>query len=120
MYYRIFPVGNFKIWAYGIGGFVIAWVITIVFVFIFICVPVQKLWYPQLPGHCSNQVATWCANAASTIATDIAILVLPMKRVWNLNMGKVQRIGLIIAFGLGFLYDAPSFNLSIDVELISF
>lgn len=102
MYYRIFPVGHFKMLAYAIGGFCIAWVITIIFVFIFICVPVQKVWYVDLPGHCVNQVATWCSNAASTIATDIAILVLPMPRVWKLNMSKIQRIGLTIAFGLGF------------------
>lgn len=57
MYYRIFPSRSFKLWAYGIGSFVIAWVITIVFVFIFICVPVQKMWYTDLPGHCVNQVS---------------------------------------------------------------
>lgn len=103
MYYRIFPVGNFRMWAYTIGAFIIAWVVTIVFVFIFLCVPVKKMWYPDTPGHCVNQVATWCANAASTIASDLAILLLPIPRVLKLNISLIQKVSLGVAFGLGFL-----------------
>jgi hypothetical protein len=104
MYYRIFHVPYFKRWAYIIGTFVVIWVITIMFVFIFICVPVEKLWYPQLPGHCVNQVGTWIANAASTIGTDLAILVLPIPQVWKLQLATSQKIALTFAFSLGFLY----------------
>jgi hypothetical protein len=103
MYYRIFHFSYFKRWAYIIGGFVIIWVIIITFLFIFICVPVQKLWYPQLPGHCINQVGTWIANAASTIATDLAILVLPIPQIWKLQLGKVEKVALTFTFCLGFL-----------------
>lgn len=104
MYYRIFHIPFFKKWAYIVGGFVIIWVITITFVFIFICVPVQKLWYPEIPGRCVNQVGTWIANAASTILTDLAILILPIGQVWRLQLGKREKIALTFAFGLGFLY----------------
>ncbi|KAF2088462.1 hypothetical protein K490DRAFT_2949, partial [Saccharata proteae CBS 121410] len=102
MYYRLFPLRAMKRWSWAIGGFCIAWVITIVFVFIFLCVPIQKMWYTTLPGHCVNQVGTWCANAASTILTDCAILVLPMPHVWRLQVDKTQRVLLVIMFALGF------------------
>ncbi|CRG88293.1 hypothetical protein PISL3812_05322 [Talaromyces islandicus] len=102
LYYRIFHFSYFKKWAYLIGGFVVMWVIIITFLFIFICVPVQKLWYPQLPGHCINQVGTWIANAASTIATDLAILILPIPQIWKLHLGKVEKIALTVTFSLGF------------------
>ncbi|PKX99843.1 hypothetical protein P168DRAFT_261112 [Aspergillus campestris IBT 28561] len=102
MYYRIFHFPYFKRWAYGIGTFIICWVITITFLFVFICVPVEKLWYPQLPGHCINQVATWIANATSTIATDLVILFLPMPQIWKLQLRTSEKVGLTIAFGLGF------------------
>ncbi|KAJ2905226.1 integral membrane protein [Zalerion maritima] len=101
-YYRIFRFHYFKIWAYIIGTFVILWVITITFIFIFICVPVQKLWYPDLPGHCINQVGTWIANAVSTIVTDLAILILPLPQVWQLNLGWKKKIAVTGAFLLGF------------------
>ncbi|OQE30732.1 hypothetical protein PENFLA_c002G04096 [Penicillium flavigenum] len=102
MYYRIFRFPYFKTWAYIIGVFIILWVICITFLFIFICVPVQKLWYPQLPGRCIDQVATWVANAVSTIATDVAILLLPIRQVWKLQLRMSEKIAVLIAFSLGF------------------
>lgn len=103
-YYRIFRFKYFKNWAYAIGAFIVAWVICITFLFVFICVPVQKLWYPQLPGRCINQVGTWIANAASTMLSDVAILVLPIPQVWKLQLGKSEKIALSVAFSLGTLY----------------
>lgn len=103
MYYRIFHIPFFKKMTWAVGTFVFAWVICITFLFIFICVPVEKLWYPDLPGHCINQVATWIANAASTIFTDLLILLLPIPQVWKLQLQKAEKIALTFAFGLGFL-----------------
>lgn len=104
MYYRIFRVPYFKKMAYVVGAFVMAWVVCVTFLFIFICVPVQKLWYPDLPGHCINQVGTWIANASSTILTDLIILLMPMPQLWKLHLQTREKIGLTLAFCLGFLY----------------
>jgi hypothetical protein len=103
MYYRIFRFPYFKKMAYAVGAFIIAWVICVTFLFIFICVPVEKLWYPDLPGHCINQVGTWIANAASTILSDLAILILPIPQVWSLQLRKTEKVAVTLAFCLGFL-----------------
>lgn len=103
MYYRIFHFAYFRKMAYGIGAFIIAWVICITFLFIFICVPVQKLWYPDLPGHCISQVGTWIANAASTIISDLVILLLPLPQVWSLQLRLTEKLAVTVAFSLGFL-----------------
>lgn len=114
MYYRIFRVPYFKKMAWIVGSFVFAWVITITFLFIFICVPVAKLWYPDLPGHCINQVGTWIANAASTIFTDIAILCLPIPPIWKLQLGKSEKLGLTTAFAIGsFVVFASAYRTSV-------
>ncbi|TVY64161.1 Satratoxin biosynthesis SC1 cluster protein [Lachnellula suecica] len=102
MYYRIFRFPYFKRWAFIIGIFVGLWAVTVTFLFIFICVPVQKLWYPDIPGHCINQVGTWIANATSTIVSDLAILVLPIPQVWKLKLRRSEKIALTGVFGLGF------------------
>ncbi|KAK1716691.1 hypothetical protein CaCOL14_000394 [Colletotrichum acutatum] len=102
MYYRIFHIPFFKKMTWFVISFVFAWVICITFLFIFICVPVEKLWYPDIPGRCINQVATWIANAASTIFTDLLILLLPLPQVWKLQLQKAEKIALTFAFGLGF------------------
>lgn len=85
-------------------GIDVSRVITCTFLFIFICVPVQKLWYTDLPGHCIDQVGTWIANAASTILTDLAILVLPLPSVWKLQLRRAEKVAITLAFSLGFLY----------------
>ncbi|KAH8603128.1 hypothetical protein B0O99DRAFT_22140 [Bisporella sp. PMI_857] len=114
MYYRIFRFPYFKKWAYAIGAFIIAWVICITFLFIFICVPVQKLWYPQLPGRCINQVGTWIANAASTIITDILILLLPIPQIWKLKLRKPEKVALTVTFALGaFVIFASAYRFSV-------
>ncbi|KAJ4138334.1 hypothetical protein NW768_002157 [Fusarium equiseti] len=114
MYYRIFRVPYFKTMAWIVGSFVFAWVITITFLFIFICVPVAKLWYPDLPGHCINQVGTWIANAASTIFTDVVILCLPIPPIWKLQLGKSEKLGLTAAFAIGsFVVFASAYRTSV-------
>ncbi|KAM0432971.1 hypothetical protein ACHAPT_004676 [Fusarium lateritium] len=102
MYYRIFRVPYFKKMAWIVSTFVFAWVICITFLFIFICIPVEKLWYPDVPGRCINQVGTWIANAASTIFTDVVILMLPLPPIWKLQLGRSEKVGLTTAFALGF------------------
>ncbi|TWU74359.1 hypothetical protein ED733_006412 [Metarhizium rileyi] len=102
MYYRIFRLPYFKKMAWVVGAFVWAWVICITFLFIFICVPVQKLWYPQIPGRCIDQVGTWISNAASTILTDLVILLMPIPEIWKLQLRKTEKLGLTLAFSLGF------------------
>ncbi|KAM0563171.1 hypothetical protein ACHAPJ_000887 [Fusarium lateritium] len=114
MYYRIFRVPYFKKMAWIVGSFVFAWVICITFLFIFICIPVAKLWYPDLPGRCINQVGTWIANAASTIFTDIVILCLPLPPIWKLQLGRSEKLGLTAAFAIGsFVVFASAYRTSV-------
>ena len=78
-------------------------VICITGLFIGICIPVEKVWQPDLPGHCISQTGTWIANAASTILSDVAILVLPIPQVWKLQLRRPEKLGVTLAFCLGFL-----------------
>lgn len=103
MYYRIFHFRFFKKRAIIVGCFVIMWAITISFLFTFICVPVQKLWKPDIEGHCVDELGVWLANASCTIFTDIVILCLPMPQVWKLQLKTPEKLGLTLVFGLGFL-----------------
>ena len=103
MYYRIFHFSQFKKLVIGAGCFVIAWAITVSFLFIFICVPVEKLWRPEVPGHCVSELGVWLANAGSTMFSDILILLLPIPQIWRLHLKKYEKVGLTVVFGLGFL-----------------
>ncbi|CAG9949498.1 unnamed protein product [Clonostachys rosea f. rosea IK726] len=93
----------FKRITWIVGAFVMVWVVCIPSLFVFICVPVEKLWYPDLPGGCINQVGTWIDNAASTVFSDLLILLLPSPHMWGLQLRKLDKMGLTLVFGLGFL-----------------
>ncbi|OAA40207.1 hypothetical protein BBO_06265 [Beauveria brongniartii RCEF 3172] len=83
MYYRIFRLPGFKKQVIAVGTFVVCWAISISFLFTFICKPIEKLWVPELPGTCVNEVGVWLANASSTIFSDIVILILPIPQIWS-------------------------------------
>lgn len=38
----------------------------------------------------------------TNIATDAAIIILPMQAVWHLNMRKTEKPVVLFCFGLGF------------------
>lgn len=103
MYLRIFPSRNFKWMAWAIGAIVIAWWIAIVAVCVFQCNPIPKAWNQSLPGHCIDLKASFVGNAIPNIATDIAILALPVGQVWHLQVNLTQKISLLFMFLLGSL-----------------
>lgn len=55
-------------------------------------------------GTCINRAAIYTATAAVNIATDLALLTLPIPMIVDLRMPKVQKVGLIAIFVVGSLY----------------
>ncbi|KAG8410067.1 hypothetical protein J3459_007766 [Metarhizium acridum] len=103
MYYRIFRFPLFKGQVAGVGAFVVLWAVCVSFLFTFICVPVEKLWRPAIEGRCVSELGVWLANASSTIFSDVVILLLPIPQVWRLQLKTLEKVGLTLVFGLGFL-----------------
>lgn len=79
---------------------VIAYTFWTVFASVFACVPVRAFWTKE-KATCLNQFAMWFTNAAINIATDFAIILLPIPVIRSLNLGKRQKIGLISIFAIG-------------------
>lgn len=104
MYYRtldLWPVS--RTYLFFLAGFVLAWAVTITFLSVFACVPVQKLWHSGLPGHCLNYVALWIAGAAGMVSTDLAVILFPLPHVWGLSLSLVEKISVTLLFMMGFL-----------------
>jgi hypothetical protein len=91
--------------AYGIGIFVSCWTIMVVLVVAFQCHPVKYVWNkdPSIDGTCINQWLFFVVGSVPNVATDFAILILPMPAVWALNMGTAQKISVIGILLLGSL-----------------
>jgi hypothetical protein len=68
---------------------------------IFACVPVRAFWTKEAGAKCINQYATWFTNAAINILTDIALIILPIPVIRNLNLARRQKQALIGIFAVG-------------------
>ncbi|CAK7228492.1 hypothetical protein SBRCBS47491_006921 [Sporothrix bragantina] len=67
---------------------------------VFMCVPVPFFW-GEGEGHCLNKLAFWFSNASINIATDIAIIVLPMPLIKGLQIPLRQKVILMFIFAFG-------------------
>lgn len=55
-------------------------------------------------GACDNVTHLSIISSVLNILTDIAILILPIRQVWKLQVSTKQRIGVLFVFALGSLY----------------
>lgn len=83
-------------------------VLTVMFYFacmifrIFACVPREKIWNPTIPGRCINSSAGIISSAALNSISDFVLFVLPLSRIWQLQMPRQRKwqISAVFAFGL--------------------
>ena len=111
-YHRIFPSKRFRNISIVIGLVTLAWFIVFIFLQFFTCVPLDYYWDKSIPGgHCINtHIIAYYGTSPGDIATNIAILILPIPYLWNLQMQWQRRLGLIAIFLLGSLYDFTIIN----------
>jgi len=71
------------------------------------CHPISDYWNPFGTRCYPAEIPLFIHGLTNTI-TDVWIYVLPMKMVWEVQLPKRQRIGLVTIFGAGFLYFSPT------------
>ncbi|KAF2803142.1 uncharacterized protein BDZ99DRAFT_400353 [Mytilinidion resinicola] len=100
-YLRLFPILSWlRRSAYTLGAMILVWFLITEFAFIFRCNPISAAWNPAA-GTCIDEHTVFLAQSVPTICFDPAILVLPIRLVWNLKMALSSRIGVISIFMLG-------------------
>ena len=107
-YHRIFPSKGFLFISIIIGIVTIAWFIVFIFLQFFTCVPLDYYWDKSIPGgHCiDDHIIAFYGTSPGDIATNIAILILPIPYLWNLQMHWQRKVAVIAIFLLGSLYDS--------------
>jgi hypothetical protein len=103
MYKRLFPTRTIRLAAQVLGGIAITWASVYTIVASLQCIPLQKMWHPEVEGTCISLFGLYLGNAIPNVLTDMAILVLPVTQVWRLQVRPWQRIVLIGMFLLGSL-----------------
>lgn len=86
LYTSLFPGKGFATAARLIAAVCCAWAIACLLGAIFTCNPIRGFWDQSVPSTCLDSSKFFIGNAAPNIATDIAILCLPIREVWRLQM----------------------------------
>ncbi|PVI02226.1 hypothetical protein DM02DRAFT_589804 [Periconia macrospinosa] len=71
---------------------------------VYACSPREKIWNKLLVGgKCLNYRGIILSTAIFNIASDVAILMLPVHTVWNLRIPRKKKIAICFLFGTGSL-----------------
>ncbi|PWY79594.1 hypothetical protein BO70DRAFT_397077 [Aspergillus heteromorphus CBS 117.55] len=100
-YFRVFPTRRMRRICWVMIGMLAtygSWAVLSAFLN---CIPVSKFWDPTVEGYCLNMEGLWFSNASMHIATDIAILLIPIPAMWGLELPRKQKMALISIFALG-------------------
>jgi len=105
LYMKLFSVFH-KNWTYWVViGILVCQFIEEFFVFIFQCSPVRKLWDATgtVEGRCIDLYVFYMISFAIRLVTDILIFMLPIPKLWRLQISARAKAGLIFIFGLWLL-----------------
>ncbi|KAF2994180.1 hypothetical protein E8E13_001719 [Curvularia kusanoi] len=100
LYMRVFAL-QLRVWVYGVGAIVVVWALVFNFFFIFLCDPISDQWTVSRTGHCMDQILLLKALILTNMITDLFIVVLPIRSVWQLQMRKTEKFAVLACFGLG-------------------
>jgi hypothetical protein len=94
---------DFNYWAcWAVIVFVSAGYTANLFIWIFPCVPVRKSWDFYTPGYC-NKGRPSIISGVVNLASDLAILALPMIAVAKLQMSMRKKLAVSAVFAVGIL-----------------
>ncbi|KAI1332131.1 hypothetical protein F5Y16DRAFT_421408 [Xylariaceae sp. FL0255] len=102
LYYRLFWVNRvFTLSVWTIAAIQTAWGLSVLFVHIFSCVPVQKAWMPQLDGYCLNINLFFSIAEPINTAIDFVIAGMAIWMLSSLQMKRIRKWGVAILFFIG-------------------
>lgn len=106
LYLRVFAPAK-RSWMYifihGLLWFNAAFYLADTLLEIFACVPREKIWHPDVHGHCVNVNVMILATAILNTISDFSLLILPIFSVWRLHMRNTQKLGISAIFAAGLL-----------------
>ena len=90
-----------KIGVWILAAITIAWGVALCFTGLFACIPIDKSWTPEKPGHCIDQFAYYWGLQIPNIVTDFLILLLPFRDIYLLHLPRTQLLQIAGVLSLG-------------------
>ena len=68
-----------------------------------ICVPLRKLWTPEIDGQCFDDTILLLMDCGVSVISDFTILIMPIPLIWDLHINIKRKMELTTIFGFGIL-----------------
>jgi hypothetical protein len=106
LYWRLFSVSKIRPGIYILQGCTIIWLVIRTVMTIFHCLPVQAYWKLDIKGAVCNIDPSKFMFGTTLVHLflEIAVLLLPVFQVANLQLRLGQKIGVVVMFMFGILY----------------
>ncbi|KAI6754134.1 hypothetical protein HG530_013310 [Fusarium avenaceum] len=102
LYYRVLCLSYWRWTYFGAIVMLTLWNISRILVYFLNCIPMEAIWNRDIKGKCvPDRLEVAYILAGINIFSDLAIAVLPLPVIWNLNLRRSQKIALSGLFGLG-------------------
>ena len=109
MYRRIFSPRRWSPFNIALRSFeavLILFYIAITIAKIWECRPRARIWNKSIKGTCIDIPRLLNTSGLFNTISDLLILLVPLKAVWNLNMKWKKKLGVIAVFSVGTMYVA--------------
>jgi len=118
LYWRMFSVTNIRLPIQILFGCSLVWITFRIFMGIFHCVPVQAFWDSSAGGYCAIEDKKFFFGTTLVhAAIDIAILILPMWQISQLQLPLLQKAGIMVMFTFGFFICAAAIRLIVAARV---
>jgi len=101
LYYRLFPINEIRLGVRILVAVLIMLTLSLLITDFAACRPFAANWDQTIPATCINKEDFFRWSSIPNIFSDIAILVLPMRVVWNLQAKRRMKIGVTVTFTVG-------------------
>lgn len=68
------------------------------------CLPRGRIWDKTVRGSCINLPVLLATSGLFNIVSDVAMLLVPLKGIWNLQMSRKRKIGIYFIFTVGAMW----------------
>jgi hypothetical protein len=102
----VFPNRPIRLACYVLIGWCSLVAMSTFFVTLFICTPTSYIWTGwagETEGHCINQNHFWYSQASLNIVSDLAVIIVPLPRVFYLQLSPRKKISLFFMFSIGLM-----------------
>ncbi|KAF5660881.1 integral membrane protein [Fusarium heterosporum] len=118
LYWRMFRVTGIRIPIQILFGCAGVWMTFRIFMGIWHCVPIEKFWDSSVEGYCAIEDKKFFFGTTLVhAAIDIAILVLPMWQIGQLQLPMLQKAGIMVMFTFGFFICAAAIRLIVAARV---